>query len=207
VTDSLQLQLTLDEEIVVDPTPDVLRCGASAQPHGKLLLAHRHVPQRPPSVASDSTWLAMLDLAEAARRYNQAPDPVLRLRNGAGSIGPMGTGMLHLDGRGCENWTTNEMASWPRLLAGLRAQRLAEPHVARARDLAEAFHYLDYYGRVYCDRPPPAHDSREWSPIPLIEQLARAILELGGDPTLVNPNTEYMRSGVRRALAPATSPA
>jgi hypothetical protein len=79
-------------------------------------------------------------------------------------------------------------------------------HTSRARDLAEAYHYLDYYGRVYGDIDPDARGSREWSPVLLIEQLARTIVELGGDPKLVEPRTDYMRAGVSKALAPTTAP-
>ena len=53
-----------------------------------------------------------------------------------------------LDGKGCENWRDKSRATWPALLAGRREQRHDEPDIARARDLAEAYH-LDYYGHAY----------------------------------------------------------
>jgi len=81
------------------------------------------------------------------------------------------------------------LATWPRLLAGRAEQREVEPDVARARDLAEAYHYLDYYGGVY-EEP---EESDEWSPVPLIRRLAAEARELGGDPTLLEPRSQYMR--------------
>ena len=58
-----------------------------------------------------------------------------------------------------------------------RAQREDEPHIARARDLAHAYHYLSYYSRAYgtpADAPPA-----------LIASLRASIEELGGDPDAV----------------------
>jgi hypothetical protein len=63
------------------------------------------------------------------------------------AVEPIGTGDLTLDGKGCENWRDKSRATW--LLTGRREQRHAEPDIARARDLAEAYHYLDNYGHVY----------------------------------------------------------
>jgi hypothetical protein len=81
------------------------------------------------------------------------------------------------DGKGIRDFRTGESATWPQLLRALAAQREDEPHVARARDLAEAYHYLSYYSRAYgtpADAPPR-----------LLENLRMAIGELGADPAAV----------------------
>jgi hypothetical protein len=85
-----QLTLALFDTIAIEPTRDVLLRGADAISGGMVLFAHRHVPARPATVTGDRVWLAMLDLAEDARRYNQAGRAVLDLtaRHGAGSNGP-----------------------------------------------------------------------------------------------------------------------
>ena len=171
-------QLTLDvfDTIAVEPTRDVLLRGADAISGGVFLFAHRHVPARPATVTGDRVWLAMLDLVEDARRYNQASRAVLDLdkRDGAGSNGPIGTGDLMLDGKGCENWREKSRATWPALLAGRREQRHAAPDIARARDLAEAC-YLDYYGHVYTEPDFLGNDqtvSGSWRADRFIAQLA-----------------------------------
>jgi len=139
---SEQLTLALSDTIAVEPTREVLLRGADAISDGVFLFAHHHVPARPATVTGDRVWMAMLDLAEDARRYHQAGRAGLDLtaRNGAGSNGPIGTGDLMLDSKGCENWRDKSRATWPALLAGRREQRHAEPDIARARDLAEAYH-------------------------------------------------------------------
>ena len=108
-------QLTLDvfDTIAVEPTRDVLLRGADAISGGVFLFAHHHVPARPPTVSSDRVWLAMLDLAEDARRYNQAGRPVLDLtaRNGAGSNGPIGIGGPDARCKGCKNWRDKSRAT------------------------------------------------------------------------------------------------
>jgi hypothetical protein len=203
----LSEQLTLDvfNTIAVEPTRDVLLRGADAISGGVFLFAHHHVPARPATVTDDRVWLAMLDLAEDARRYNQAGRAVLDLtaKGGAGSNGPIGTGDLMLDGNGCENWRDKSRATWPALLAGRREQRHAEPDIARARDLAEAYHYLDYYGHVYAEPDFLGNDqtvSGSWRADRFIAQLAGQVLDLGGDPTLLQPRSDYMRAGIRIAL-------
>ena len=68
-----QLAFSLHEPIHVEPDPTVLFSGANARRRTMgPLFAHQHVPVRPASVRDDQTWLRMLDLAEDARRYNQA---------------------------------------------------------------------------------------------------------------------------------------
>jgi hypothetical protein len=155
--------------ITVEPTWDVLYRGAAATENGQPLFPHRHITTRPTTVRNDQVWLAMLDLTEAARRYNQASRAVLDLdkRDGAGSNGPIGTGDLMLDGKGCENWREKSRATWPALVAGRREQRHTEPEIAAARDLADAYHYLDYYGpRLRRTRLPRQRPDR-------LRQLAR----------------------------------
>ena len=179
---------------------EVLYYGANARAQrgrGEQLFAHRHVPPMPHSLPEESEWLAALDFAEDARRYNQAPRPKLDLtkRDGAGSNGPVGASgaggaMLMASSRGVE--VDGRLVTWPQLLAARSEQRAVEPDLARARDLAEAYHYLDYYGHVYAE---PA-DGDEWSPIPLMQRLAAETRELGGDPTLLEPRSNYMREAL-----------
>jgi hypothetical protein len=78
------------------------------------------------------------------------------------------------------------------------------PDIAAARDLAEAYHYLDYYGRVYADPDFLGTDqtvSGSWRADRLIAQLARQVLDLGGDPTVLNTHSDYIRAGISAALA------
>jgi hypothetical protein len=97
-----QLTLALFDTIAVEPTRDVLLRGADAISGGVFLFAHHHVPARPATITEDWVWLAMLDLVEDARRYNQAGRAVLDLtaKAGAGSNGPIGTGDLMFDRQG-----------------------------------------------------------------------------------------------------------
>jgi hypothetical protein len=203
-----QLAFSLHEPIHVEPDPTVLFSGANARRRTTgPLFAHQHVPAHPASVRDDQTWLRMLDLAEDTRRYDQAPDPVLDLsrHDRAGSSGPIGSGNLMLDSNGCEAWGTDpSRASWAQLLAGRREQRHVEPDIAAARDLAEAYHYLDYYGKVYAAPDFLGNDqtvSGSWRADRLITQLARQVLDLGGDPTLLNTHSDYMRAGISATLA------
>ena len=109
-----------------------------------------------------------------------------------------------LDGKGCENWREKSRATWPALLAGRREQRHVEPGIAAARDLAEAYHYLDYYGKVYAAPDFLGNDqtvSGSWRADRLIAHLARQVLNLGGDPTLLSTHSDYMRAGISAALA------
>jgi hypothetical protein len=62
-------------------------------------------------------------------------------------------------------------------LRALRAQREAEPHVAQARDLAQAYHYLRDYAHAYgtpADAPPR-----------LLAAIREEITALGGNPNAV----------------------
>jgi hypothetical protein len=189
----------------VSPCREVLLYGAGACAEGgrgEPLFPHRHVPSPPPKLPDEAEWLVALDFAEDARRYNQAGRAVLDLskRDGAGSNGPVGSAtpsgpMLMASSRGVE--VDGRTATWPQLLRGRQEQREVEVEVARARDLAEAYHYLDYYGRVYGDGPPYATGRDGWSPVPLIRRLAEEARQLGGDPTLLTPHTSYMREGLR----------
>jgi len=183
-----------EAELEVPVCPQVLLRGAGAcggREHGEPLFPHRHLPPAPATMPGEGAWLAALDFAEEVRRYAQAPRPVLDLAKSAysGVSGRSGPDMpsLWASSRGIE--VDGALATWPRLLAGRAEQREVEPEVARARDLAEAYHYLDYFGGVY----PEPTDGEEWSPVPLIRRLAAEARELGGDPTLLEPRSQYMR--------------
>jgi hypothetical protein len=86
---SEQLTLAVFDTIAGEPTSDVLFRGADAISGGAFLFAHRHVPARPATFIGDRVWLAMVDLAEDARRYNQAGRAVLDSRPRA-APGPTG---------------------------------------------------------------------------------------------------------------------
>ena len=164
-----------DETVTVSPTRAVLMHGASARE------VPRHRDVGPIGSAGAETAARMLALAENALRYNQAPSPRLVVdpekRKGLGSNGPMGANSLMADNTAIRDYKTGETATWPQLLRALAAQREDEPHIARARDLAHAYHYLSYYSRAYgtpADAPPA-----------LIASLRASITELGGDPDAV----------------------
>lgn len=154
-------------------------------------------PHRPAKVSSDEEWMIALDYAEETRRYEQSGRAVLELdsqsvRGPGGRSGP-GEPRLWVDSRGVE--INDTLIAWPPLLAGRTEQREIEPEVARARDLAQAYKYLDYFGEVYDKRP----HREEWSPVPLIRRLAEEARALGGDPTLLPLHTEYMCEGIAEA--------
>jgi hypothetical protein len=163
------------ETVRVSPTPQVLVYGANAPG------VPRHRDARPLGSARVETVRLMLVLAEDALRYNQAPNPRLILPakqgHGLGNNGPMGRNSLMADPSGIRDFKTGQSATWPQLLRALAAQRADEPQTARARDLAEAHHYLSYYAGAYGtpDDAPPV----------LLGELRMAIRELGGDPTAV----------------------
>lgn len=112
----------------------------------------------------------------------------------SGHCGP-GEPMLWASSRGVK--VDGSLATWPRLLSGRAEQRQVEPEVARARDLAEAYHYLDYYGAAYGE--PEEGDA--WSPVPLIRRLGAEARELGGDPTLLEPRSQYMRMALATTVS------
>jgi hypothetical protein len=117
-----------------------------------------------------------------------------------GSTGRSAPGDLTLDGKGCENWRDKSRATWPALLTGRREQRQAEPDIARARDLGEAHHYLDNYGHFHAQPDFLGNDqtvSGSWRADRFIAQLARQVLDLGGDPTLPEPRSDYTRAELR----------
>lgn len=170
----LSLMLEASAAIAVEPTRDVLVHGSRG----------RGVPKHKADVhvrdVSASTLKRMLAFAEDALRYNQGPARTLDLTatHGAGTNGPVGRGNLQADSKGVEDWHTKEHATWPQLLRALRAQREAEPHVAQARDLAEAYHYLHAYSFAYgspADAPPA-----------LITSIRAHIVALGGNPDSVD---------------------
>jgi hypothetical protein len=62
---------------------------------------------------------------------------------------------------------------------------------------------LDYYGHVYAQPDFLGNDqtvSGSWRADRFIAQLARQVLALGGDPTLLDTHSDYMRAGIRIAL-------
>jgi hypothetical protein len=178
---SQQLSLLGDaaayETVRVAPTATVLVHGANAPE------VPRHRDVGPRGSAGVQTARLMLALTEDALRYNQAPNPRLvvpeKRGRGIGSNGPIGRNSLMPDGKGIRDFRTGESATWPQLLRALAAQRAGEPHIASARDLAEAYHYLSYYARAY--------GTPDDAPPKLLDNLSVAIRELGGDPAAVQP--------------------
>lgn len=194
-----------EEPLVVPITSSVLCSGSRAHVEGEIdrpLFPHLHVPPRPARLPDDRTWLLALDFAEEQLRFKQAGIALLDLggANGsgccAGRCGP-DTPMLSASSRGVE--VDGALATWPRLLSGRAEQREVEFDLARARDLAQAYHYLDYYGRVYGGRDDSENlgsEGRAWSPVPMIRRLAEEAVRLGGEPLRLPFHTAYMRSGV-----------
>jgi hypothetical protein len=188
----------------------VLRCGADAHADGDLerpLFPHRHTPRCPPALGDEAAWVAALDFAEDQLRYKQAGRAILDLDRTSpkgccgGRCAPSRPRLL-ASPRGIE--VDGALATWAQLLRGRREQREAEFEVARARDLAQAYHCLDYYGRVYGE--PEERDGfdgigEQFSPVPLIRRLAEEALKLGGDPTQLPAHTTYMRQGIEEAAA------
>lgn len=185
------------EQIEVPVCAQVLHHGSRARSEGgrgEPLFAHRFVPPVPKTMPDEHAWRLALDFAEEVRRYEQAGRAVLDLEKpgysgASGRSGP-GTPRLWSSSRGVE--VDDALVRWPRLFAGRREQREVEVEIARARDLAQAYSSLDYYGRVY----PEPREGDSWTPVPLIRRLASEARELGGDPTLLEPHTEYMRQGL-----------
>jgi hypothetical protein len=63
--------------------------------------------------------------------------------------------------------------------------------------------YLDYYGHVYAEPDFLGNDQTvrgSWRADAFIAQLARQVFDLGGNPTLVQPRTDYMGAGIHIAL-------
>jgi hypothetical protein len=184
----------------------VLSAGSRAVAAGKAcepLFPHRHAPPRPSAIPDDLAWLAALDFAEQQLRFRQAGRAVLDLRRGGGKdctggqSGP-NSPLLMASSRGIE--VDGASATWPQLLKGREEQRDTEFDVAWARDLAEAYHCLDYYGRVYGEVDEKGSSEKGYSPVPLIRRLAEEAIELGGKPGLLTIHTTYMRRGIGEAL-------
>jgi len=196
------LSAPVGAEIEVPICPAVLYAGANARSEGgrgEPLFAHRFAPASP-DIGERAHWLAALEFAEGELRYAQAPCARLVLsgpesrssRCNGGTSGP-GRPTLWASSRGVE--VDGRKLSWARVLAGRAEQRDAEPQIARARDLAHVYHLLDYYGHAYSE---PVEEDR-WSPVPLIVSLAERAYELGGDPSRLEPHSEYMREGIEMA--------
>jgi len=203
------LAAPVDAEIEVPICRAVLCSGANARfedRRGEPLLAHRFIPPVPPGIDEETHWLTALDFAESQLRYAQAPCARLVLSGPesrtskctGGTCGP-GRPRMSASSRGIE--IDGERVSWARVLTGRAEQREAEPQIARARDLAHVYHLLDYYGQVYGE--PSGCD--EWSPVPLIASLAERAYELGGDPSRLEPRSEYMREGIAVAWSGSAS--
>ncbi len=191
--------------IEVPVTRSVLSHGAAATDEDRQpLFPHRHVPRRPASVRSDGTWHEMLDLAETELRFRTAPAAVPDLSVKPGGCLGAGNGSLMIDGSGCSHHEGGGKASWPQLRGGLAARRGAEPAIARARDLATAYHYLDYYGAVYAGTDFLGRDNTQhgsWRADRFIASIAATVIDLGGDPCLLPLHSDYMRVGVDIACA------
>jgi hypothetical protein len=194
-----------DDPIAVPICRSVLYSGANAHAQGnpdEPLFPHRHVPSAPPMLPDDAAWLAALDFVEEELRFKQAGRAILDLDRCSGTgccggrAGPSSPTLMS-SSRGIE--VDGILATWTRLLKGLQEQREVELGLARARDLAQAYHCLDYYGRVYGDGPPYSQGRKDWSPVPLIRRLAAEAIDLGGDPTKLEPHTPYMRQGIAEA--------
>lgn len=198
------------EAIEVPVCQAVLYAGANARAQdgrGEPLFAHRFSPPAPPGIDEEAAhWLAVLEFAEDQLRYAQAPCARLILggpesrasRCIGGTCGP-GRPSLWASSRGVE--VNGWLITWARVLAGRSEQRDAEPQIARARDLAHVYHLLDYYGHAYSE----PHEGEEWSPVPLIAGLAERASELGGDPSRLEPGSEYMREGIAVARSGSVS--
>jgi hypothetical protein len=172
---STQLTLPLDMPADVCPTRQV-------RVHGDSQVPYTYVPSHPG--LDEEQLAALLELAESAIRYNQAPNPILQLdqRNGAGSNGPIGADGWILDGKGARNWELNVDVRWPAILALLRERQRVQPRTARARDLADAYRLLDYYQNAYIGKSGRGwvQTGDKWSPNPLLDRLREQIVELGG---------------------------
>jgi hypothetical protein len=204
------LATPVGEQIEVPVSATILYAGAAARAEGgrgESLFAHRFVPPEPPDIGEEAAhWLAVLEFAESQLRYAQAPCARLILsrpessasRCSGGTCGP-GRPSLNASSRGVE--VNGRLITWTRVLAGRSEQRDAEPEIARARDLAHLYHLLDYYGRVYSE----PREGDEWTPVPLIANLATRARELGGDPALLEPRSNYMREGIAAARSGSAS--
>jgi hypothetical protein len=189
----------------------VLHSGASAHAEdrrGEPLFTHRHLPPVPSELDEEAHWLAALDFAESEIRFKYPTRAILDLQSASGSGcsgGKAGLSQptLMASSRGIE--VDGHLVGWPRLLGSRQEQREVEFDLARARDLAHAYHLLDYYGAVYGE--PEERDGfdgigEQFSPVPLIRELAEEALALGGDPALLTSHTTYMREGIAAACGP-----
>lgn len=194
-----------DGPIEVPISRSVLYSGCGARSQGGVdepLFAHQHVPPPPPRLPEGGAWLVALDFAEDELRFKQPGRAVLDLDqcSGTGCCGGRGgpsSPRLMSSSRGIE--VDGILITWSRLIKGRQEQRDVEFDRARARDLAEAYRLLDYYGHVYGDGPPFSQGREDWSPVPLIRRLAEEALDLGGDPGQLKPRTDYMGQGIAEA--------
>lgn len=196
-----QLSLFCGGACQVDPTGEILLCGSTADDPG---LRYSQAPAFIAGVTSGDC-LRLLDYAEHAIRGGQVARPRLDLSKSARPDTCCGRASRDLwfmtSGRGVDFEFRKEgkqSITWTRLIRARRQQTEWEPEVARARDLAEAYRLLDYYGRCYSDS---VEYQRDWSPVPLVQGLASEVLALGGDPAALPVSRRYMADGVALALA------
>lgn len=171
------------ERITIEPTPEVVLCGANAA----SVPTHTHVPTPIPRAMPDvEKWLGALLVAEGQIRWRSwtLPHPLPLDERPEDCVG--GTADYHYNGKGVGLGRSGKPVGWPVLLRGLREQREHEPEIADARGLAHAFHALEQYERFYvrdgesvgfCDG-----DWRERVAIPHLAKLRAIVEELGGDP-------------------------
>jgi len=189
---TLQLDLFAPpvETVVVEPAREVIRRGASAG----SVPSHEYVPEpRPRSMHTDEEWLGALSTAEGLIRWKSwtQPHPLPLDERPHECVG--GGGDYWHDGKGVAAgaWNDRRYATWPALLKGLQAQREHEPHIADARDLAHAYHALEQYDGFYVrdGGSVAGHgDSDEWRQrvaVPHLAHLKQVVVDLGGDPGMV----------------------
>lgn len=179
-----QSQLSIFAEaqpIPVEPTRRVLVFGARSPD----VPAHSWDSIPAPASASASAgldpewWARVLEVGEDLCRFSSAPRVVPGFVDVPHTVG--GSGLLSYSSAGFTELERQAKVGWGPVLRALRALRDQEPAIARARDLAQGYHYLDYYSRAY---PDPADSER------VCAVIRAAVLELGGDPTLVPTDDE-----------------
>ncbi len=199
MSNQLNLLAEASQPVEVPICRAVLHSGASARlDSGARLLPHLHLPADPSAALGDGDWLEVLEQAECALR--QERPAVARLDLGevqkvsgySGRGGP-GRACLTASSSGVQVGHGDEakLIRWPGIHRALRERREIEPAIGRARDLAEAYRLLDYYGRIYESFPWP----QGWTPVPLISRLSREARDLGGDPVQLQQHTTYIREG------------
>lgn len=141
-----------------------------------------------PEWLTEEQWGDLLAQAEKAIRWKSAPRSTPNLDENPRELTGSG-GAWWYDAKGFREWgdprrpQSPRYVSWAAIRRALREIRERDPAVARARDLAEALHLLDYYQRAYL-----GHDGSSgwvplgdrWSPDPLLDRLRSDIVLNGG---------------------------